>query len=46
MEWLLTYKDENGKVDYIKDFDYYEQAIYFANVNGYEIIKIEELNND
>lgn len=46
MEYLLTYKDENGKVHHIKDFDYYEQAIYFAEMNGYEIIKIEVLEND
>lgn len=46
MEYLLTYKDKNGKVNVIKDFDYYEQAIYFANVNGYEIIKLEVLEND
>lgn len=46
MRYILTYKDKNGNVDVISDFDYYEQAIYFAEVNGYEIIKYEVKEND
>ena len=46
MEWLLTYKDRNGRIDVIKDFDFYEEIFLFVNENGYEIVKIEELDND